>query len=925
MSLLKIMLPVAGLTLSPLALAIQNDNNNENLADSAEQPERILVTGSRIKGVDLEGAQPLTLISAEDIANSPANTVSELLKYVGETRGGTGSFNTSSSGALQGDSPVGQAAASLRGLGASSTLTLVNGRRISASSFANNFENFVDVNSIPLAAIERIEILATGASATYGADAIAGVINYILKNDYEGVEVNASYGNSEASSSDDVISLNIIGGRNFGQSNLTGYIDFYKRNPLYDRDRTQTAESFFPSQQGIYPSFNTIFFDDIDYVEQGCPDDQRFDGRSAEFPISRFGEYCQYNQNAYQPTTSGLEQLGGGINFNTDIGNMNWFTEVMASQTKSESNSTGAPFNGFGVAYDHPDFPAELKQRYDDLYADLGFPPDSEINAWGRFADGRTLTSKTQSFRVVSGLTGYFGRWDWEAAVSYSHSESEQRGVAGIINEDKFQAALLGELCADGTTNCTPDANGIWYNPFGGQRGNENVLPVIEEQVPRNGESTLLGFDYSMSADLFDVTHGTVSSAFGAEVRREEVTDRPDPLARGTLENNYNPGVIGFGSTGAQAERNQWALYSEFFIPVTENLDLQVAGRYDHYDDFGGDFNPKATLRYRATDDLLLRASYAESFRAPSLSQVGAEVTLSSFILDCTDDFIGSYCFEGDVDASFLTKVFGNEDLEAETSNSYNAGFVWSPSRSVTLTFDYWNFEHNNIVGVDGEFLLLRSLTDPSLRYCGEVPVDVQTGIGFEDCNANGDGIVTSRIEGDVHLQLENLGTQKTDGFDITYTHRFDGGQYGDFRWTVDATQVLNFERQKSQEAEVEQLAGDWRYPELLISTRLNWDHDDWFGGLALQYTAGYNDNIEGLTEAELERLGIRAERQVPSWTKVNANLGYVVSDALTMRLNIENLFNRRPPNAYGTSANVDHFNHDTMGRFFRIGATYRF
>jgi len=925
MSPFKIMLPVAGLTLSPVALAIQAETNPDNLAETADQPERINVTGSKIKGVDLEGAQPLTIIDADDIANSSADNVSDLLRYMGETRGGTGSFNTSSSGALQGDSPVGQAAASLRGLGASSTLTLVNGRRITGSSFANNFENFVDVNSIPLAAIERIEILANGASATYGADAIAGVINYILKKDYDGFEINATYGNSEASSSDDTVSLNLVGGKNFGRSNLTAYVDFYKRNPLYDRDREQTAESFFPSQQGIYPSFNTIFFDDIDYVEQGCPDDQRFDGRSAEYPTSSFGEYCEYNQNAYVPTTTGLEQLGGGLQFNTELGNVNWFTEVMASQTKSESNSTGAPFSGFGVAYDHPDFPDELKQRYDDLYADLGFAPDSTINAWGRFPNGRTLTNETSSFRIVSGLSGYLGGWDWEAAASYSQSESEQRGVAGILNEDKFQAALLGELCADGSTNCAPGADGLWYNPFNGQQGNEDVLPLLEEQVPRNGESKLFSVDYNMSGELFALDHGIVSAALGAEYRREEVSDNPDPLARGSVENNYDPAVIGFGSTGAQAERNQWAIFGELFVPLSQSLDLQVAGRYDHYDDFGGDFNPKATLRYRANDDLLFRASYAQSFRAPSLSQVGAEVTLSSFVLDCKSEFVGNYCFEGDVDVSFLTKVFGNENLEAETSDSYNAGFVWSPTQESTLTVDYWRFEHENIVGVDGEFLLLRSLTDPSLRYCGEVPVDVQQGIGFEECDSNGNGVITSRIEGDINLQLENLGIQKTDGIDITYTHRYDAGAYGDLTWTFDATHVMNFERQKSKEAEVEQLAGDWRYPETLITTRLNWDHDDWFGGLTLQYTAGYDDNIEGLTASELDRLGISAEREIPSWTKVNANLGYEVSDNLTLRFKVENLLDREAPIAYGTSANVDHYNHDTMGRFYRLSATYRF
>ncbi|RUO39417.1 TonB-dependent receptor [Pseudidiomarina aestuarii] len=911
---------LATFALSPVALALQAETADTT---ETEADERIQVTGSQIKGVDLEGAQPLTVIDAEEIANSPADTISDLLKYVAQTRGGSGSFNTSSSGALQGDSPVGQAAASLRGLGASSTLTLVNGRRISASSFANNFENFVDINSIPLAAIERIEILANGASATYGADAIAGVINYILKKDYEGFEINAGYGNSQASSSDDKVNLNLVGGTNIGDTNVTAYLDYYKRNALYDRDREQTATSFFPSQQGIYPSFNTLFFDDIDYVEQSCPDNLRYDGREG-FPTSSFGEYCEYNQNAVVPTYADLEQLGAGLNLNTQVGTMNWFTEIMWGQTKSTSNSTGAPFSGFEVAYDHPDFPDELKARYDALYDDLGFAPDDRILTWGRFADGRTISNQTTAYRIVTGLNGYVGAWDWEAAISYSRSESEQRAEAGIINEDKFQAALLGELCADGSLGCSPSEGGIWFNPFDGQTGNEQVLGLIEERVPRNGESTLLGLDFKMSGELFDVDAGIVSAAWGAEFRREEITDTPDPIARGTFENNYDPGVIGFGSTGASAERDQWAVFGELFVPITEKLDLQLAGRYDHYDDFGGDFNPKATFRYTATDDLILRASFAESFRAPSLSQVGAEVTLSSFVLDCKPEFIGNYCFEGDVDNTFLTKVFGNENLEAEEAKSYNAGFAWSASRDITLTVDYWRFEHDNIVGVDGEFLLLRSLTDPDLRKCGELPATLNEGIGFEECD-NGVGVIDSRIAGDIHLQLQNLGKQETDGLDVTYTHYFDMNDMGSLRWTVDATHLFSFERQLSQEADIEELAGDWRYPDTIITSRLRWSGDDWFGGVSAQYTSAYNDNIEGLNQSELDRLGISANRQVPSWTKVNAHVGYDVSRDLTLRLSIENLFDREAPTAFGTSANVDHYNHDTMGRFYRLSATYRF
>ncbi|MCC5880580.1 MAG: TonB-dependent receptor [Idiomarina sp.] len=914
MRMLNFLLPVIGFSLAPLSLAMAQSDDTTN--DENEAVERIQVTGSQIRGVDLEGAQPLISIGAEEIRNSSATDVSELLKYVAQTRGGEGSFSTFASGALQGDSPVGQAAASLRGMGASSTLTLINGRRMSASSFANNFENFVDVNSIPLSAIERIDILATGASATYGADAIAGVINYVLRKDFEGVEVNASYGNSAASSDDGKTNLNLIAGRNIGNANLTAFFDYYERKPLFDRDRAETAESFFPSQQGIHPSWNTAFFDDDDYVEQSCPSDQSM--------VGSFGEYCSYNQNAFLPTYTALESMSAGLMFNKPVGNMNWFTEFMYSTTEATSNSTAAPWSSYAVDFEHPDMPAELRDRFVTLWDDLGIPAESEILGWGRFPDGRTLTNETDSLRLVSGLEGDWGHWVWESALSFAQSESEQRTVAGVYNRARFEASLFGELCADGSTDCAPDAGGLWYNPFGGQVNNDPaVLGLLQETLPRKGTSRLYSFDFQTSGDITEMRHGALAAALGVEVRREEVSDRPDPLARGTFDNNYEPGVIGFGSTGADASRDQWAVFSEFFVPVTERLNLQIAGRYDYYDDFGGDFNPKIGARYEATDDLILRASWAQSFRAPSLSQVGAEVTLSSFNLECRDEFRGNYCSDTQVETNILSKVFGNPDLDAEDAESFNAGLAWSPSRNITLTADYWHFEHNNIVGVDGEFFLLRTLSNPDLRSCGELPVTVQQGVGFEECE-NGVGVLGSRLAGDVHLQLENLGTQKTHGLDFTYTHRFETS-WANFTWLFDATHLLSFERQLSQEAEREHLAGTFRYPETVLTNTLRWSRDDWFGNVMVQYTSGYDDDIEALTEADLERLQISADRQVPSWTKVNATVGYDISDSWTVRFNVENLFDRRAPTAYGTSANVDHFNHDTMGRFYRVSMRYVF
>ncbi|MEM6982627.1 MAG: TonB-dependent receptor plug domain-containing protein, partial [Pseudomonadota bacterium] len=201
--------------LNPITFAhAQETNTDTNI-------ERVEVTGSRLKGVDLEGTIPLTVLDQDAIKRSGANTIHELLKDLSVFKGGSGTFSTSESGGTSTSTPAGQSAASLRGMGPSATLTLINGRRVAPSSFAAGTENFVDVNSIPLAAIERIDILATGASAVYGADAVAGVINYILKDDFEGAEINTSFADSFDQHDESKKQLNLVYGTKIGESNLT--------------------------------------------------------------------------------------------------------------------------------------------------------------------------------------------------------------------------------------------------------------------------------------------------------------------------------------------------------------------------------------------------------------------------------------------------------------------------------------------------------------------------------------------------------------------------------------------------------------------------------------------------------------------------------------------------------------------------------
>jgi len=883
--------------LSPVAAAVEQATSNE------PEVERIEVTGSHLKGVDMEGALPVVTISEQDIRESGATTVIDLISQLPQFGGGAGTFSTSQSGSKQGDSPAGAAGISLRGLGTSSTLTLLNGRRLSVSSFANGNESFVDVNAIPLAAVERVEILTSGASAIYGADAVAGVVNFILKKDFTGLEIDAKVGDSEASSDDTTKSLSLTYGAVKDKLQLLATLDYYDRNALYDRDRDSTAVEPRPSQQGIWPSFNDLYAMGDDYVEADCPAEQRV----TDGPL---GEYCALNRNAYTITLPEIESISSllSLTYTFDSGT-EWFNELIYSSKESSSNSEPAPFSGEDapVSYYHPDMPDELRGRFDQA----GVDPDYPIFAWGRFPDPRTVDVESENYRIVSGLRGEYREWDWQTSLQWGRNENTQKAIAGIYNVEGFKAALNGELCADGSTYCSPDDGGLWYNVFAGQTDNDlQVVDLLQEQVPRDGESELLVVDVNASGDLFELPAGEVSMAFGAEYRYEEVKDQPSELATADPNNNNDVPVFGFGSTAAEADRWAYAIFSEFAVPVTEQLNLQLAARYDEYESFGGDISLKTGFRYQPIESLIIRGAWAESFRAPSLAQAGAGTTLGSGSLPCSGEFLDNFCAGYDEDDGYLTEVYGNPDLEAETADSYNLGFVWSPTQAFTFKLDYWRFKHENLVGTDDEQLFRMALEDPQLVAAEDSLATGQLGIETRD------GTIGSPVE-EIHLQLVNFGYQETDGVDISTDYRLDTDGLGGFTFYLDATYLNSFDRQLSSGSDDEKLAGSWRYPRWLANAGIKWSFGDFYTSLRAEYTHSYDDDDE--------RSGVPEGREVASWTTFDLHLSYDITQDQFVSLDVNNLFDREPPVALGSAANVDLVNHDSMGRYFTLGYVIRF
>ncbi len=959
------------LSLSNTTLA-QNNNASEE-----RKVEKITVTGSRIKGVDLEGTQPLVIIDADAIRNSGASSVSELMQQVSQTRGGEGSFSTSESGATSTSTPAGQAAASLRGLGPSSTLTLINGRRVAASSFASGTQNFVDINSIPLAAIERIEVLATGASAIYGADAVAGVINYILKKDYQGAEFNTSYGNSSASSDEGKYNLNLVVGTEFAGGNLTVFADYFNREALSAQDRSFTKDPALVNSYSYLPKHtpNIYYYSARSGNEIGNPNCK------TELVTTEYGEdICAYYSNEDDMLNSELESASLGFMYSKEIGDITWNTDFFYSNSQSTALSKPAAINQIddsdGPWVDETAlniFPDDVKNNLlDQMYIDPFYTmADRKLYGFefdARFATPRTVEVETNSFRLVSGLSGDIGEWEWESAITLSKSESEQKAIAGIYNRYKYHAALTGELCGDGSfadydydsdsLSCGSSAPLAMYNPFlEGDTANDAILAMAQEVPTRDGESTVYGWDARITGELFEYNDLVVSSAFGIEARKEEITDVPSLNAQARAENDYLVDVFGFGSSLSSADRFQWGAFAEFYIPLTDMVELQLAGRYDDYDDFGDTFNPKVAITVRPTDDLVLRASWSTSFRAPSLTQAGVKLRTTTATFDCAANQAISdlYCEGFGDERSPNVLELGNANLRAEESESISIGFAYSPSRDTTLTVDYWQFEHQDLVDTDMTAVLANAITDASLRHCGIVPngetgisyeedlclVTDTSGLSIEDNGADLTEILDAWVAFDNPryaelplyrdhiIQLENTGEQNVSGVDLAFDHKIDFNQ-GTLSLALNATHYLEFERNKAGSSEIEELTGTWRYPESIASAKIAWSQDAFYSSLTLDYTSSYQDDIEGLKGREIDelddmgKLDANGERDVDSWLTVRANIGYDFEN-MNINLTINNLLDEEPPAAYGSSRGFDSVNHNALGANYRLSMTYFF
>ncbi|WP_101760053.1 TonB-dependent receptor domain-containing protein [Oceanicoccus sp. KOV_DT_Chl] len=968
------------------AQEVSADNKNSQVI------EEIKVTGSNIKGLDLEGSMPAIQINRKDILESGADSLVGVLKDLTVTGGGTGTFSTEGASASSGSAPAGSAGVSLRGLGTSSTLTLVNGRRVSVASFGKaGTESFVDINSIPLSAIERIEILPSGASAIYGADAVAGVVNVILRDDFDGFELSVNGGQSTASSDDGEYNLNAVWGKSTDNVRAMIVADYFKRADLYERDRDATKNAI-----RFSPDSPIVAFNDYDLAIDDVNETDNCLAANSELfqPITtQYGEQCGYNENRVAAIKGDFESIGLTATLDVQFGGLTWFNEVMYQSKESFAAGSGASFGGtpLAVSPNHPGW-ANEQDLIDALEvnsfggsptgidaatlandidsANSPYPDEYEFfTILGRFPDSKAVEVETESYRWVSGLQGQVADWDWETAVNIGHSESEQTG-SGLYKRDELQAALLGQLCADGSivdadfswysgdradvanlsslnpggTQCSDiGSSQVWYNPFDGQTNQDPAaLRLIQTTATRKGESDLYSFDFNASTtSLFAMPAGNVALAVGMDWRKEEISDEPSADALATAEQS-DP-IVSFSSTQADYEREQFAVYAEMVVPIADGFEAQIAARYDDYDDFGSDTNGKIGLRYEVNNKLILRANWSESFRAPSLAQAGLNTLLSGFTGRCNgDNEFNQYFDDNDVCGGYsatlpiASELVNNPDLEPETAETYGIGFLLRPTDNIELNVDWWKIEYENLI-IDNNTAayVYGLLTGEISGVIATDPDDLPTGTAgvYLNCDpasytaGTADDCAGSDLPElfDVHSTPINASEREIEGIDIAYTQYFDT-KMGNFKFTLDGSYLVNDEEQLYSSVAADKYAGEWRYPRWRAKAKVRWTQNRWTASLAANYIHGYEDDLDNNRAEEVGGFNPAVDTvNIPSFTVWDFNMGYEFTDNSYARLTVENLFDKQPNFVWGSAAGVDYSNTDIMGRYISVGYTYKF
>jgi len=915
--------------------------------DDAAQLDDIVVVGTQIRGASTTAALPVVVFDRDQIDATGAESGDDLMRSIPQM--GDVLFDSANNPQTSNSARGDVNSVNLRSLGVGNTLVLLNGRRLvqHPTSQGTSDTGTVPVqsfnsNSIPVTGLERVEVLLDGAAAIYGADAVAGVVNTVLRDDMDGLTVNTRYGGAEGTGLRE-FELNLSGGRDFERGNVSGFVSYS------DRTRLMASDQDFTFSDDMRPFF-------ADYP--GFADSNVPDGRSSHTPWARLstpgsttalrprvnGQVVATAAGAFriQPASLGcgvdiggdlcLISGAGSYNAEPEAGGMRDLrydtrhdTTVRSAIERTNVYLTGhyeltPNITAFGeIGY----YGAESRAIQPPVVNlnSLWIPASNYYNPFGpvTFADGsanpnrlagltnvpaaglpilmtnyrfvdtgfQEVVVKNYQARFLAGLRGEWRGFDWETALLYS--EAEAKDTSPNINMTKLQQQLALS---------TPDA----YNPFTGgcvattsygdcTPSSQAAIDAITFDMVRTSRTTLSLIDFKMSrGDLFELPAGPVGVAFGAEFRHETQSDDRDENVDGTFtfvdmvtgETNLsnvsavspNPDTKGARDVaGAFVEFAVPIISPEMNIPFVHSIDMQIAGRFEHYSDFGSVAKPKVAVAWDIIDGLRVRASYSEGFRAPNLEQTNAtqyaRLAGGTDFIKCEADLRAGRIASMNActrSASASLLIAGNPDLKPEESTNSSYGVVFQPWflpeawGDFTFTADRWKIEQEQIVG------LLGAQSALALDYLNRVQGSSNPNVVRAAPNADdellfdGTGLTAVGDVISISDSFINLLPQTVEGLDLGFSWSKRRTPWGSFTVRVNAAQLLEFTRAPgdivdslfaAREAGIinpltplpdsSQLIAQNGRPEWKVTTNITWRKDAWRAGFSTQYVSDVN------------------------------------------------------------------------------------
>jgi iron complex outermembrane receptor protein len=878
----------------------------DTAAQVAPAIEEIMIVGSRIMRQDEVSSSPVQTLSEDDLRADGSLSLGETLQSlpsVGPSLNANGSAGTSH----------GSSSLNLRNLGENRSLVLVNGRRWVNGAGTRGFRDFVDLNTIPQAMIQRVEVLQDGATAIYGADAIAGVVNMQTYRNFEGLRVKTNFG--ESSEGDrETQGIDILAGRNFGNSNWTVALTHVDQKPIYTQDRSLTAIPL----NGLSLGTPELLFRESSLASKvnftiptnGITRNPGADGnvigswRGVNATTDRYNRYDNnYVVGPLERTSLFVQnttQLAGGIEFTLEA----LYNRRKSDQQFSEPLSVILGSRGFTIPNNPAVNPFGVTFAGSDFRV-TGFHVENGL---------RQNQQEVETLRLGAGLSGELANtWRWDMFYTWAENEASFKSV----NQMDLDRLALG-MRACNSTGISSDISDLLAGCVAVNLFNP-MTPAMVNYVNFTGRdknaAEQTDFTANLTGDLMQLPAGALAFAAGIEYREEQGSDDADSYINGAPRVNTYQRTSSAPREGTNGEYDLKEAYVEFSIPLladkpfARDLRADIATRYSDYSTFGDTTNSKVGLAWRPIDDLMIRATWAEGFRAPSILELfeGARQTSIPVTDPCSGGgvgLVGCQSVPGSYiqpEASVSASVGGNGNLNPETSENISYGFVLTPSaiNGFSLTMDWYKIDIEDTISTFGAQNLL--------NLCAT------TGQRCNFISRANDGEIQDLADGPI-----NLNGTSVKGIDLVARYSIDSN-FGGFDFTLSASKLREMTEKSTLPNGTIQVNDKLgrallreAYPEMRANFSTRWSMDKW--------AANYSARMIGDTE---ETFGGQ-QLHIPTIVYHNIAGSYQYNEQFNIRLGVDNFTDKQPPvSRVNVNMNFDQATYSAVGRFMYLQVSY--